>query len=119
MKIYTAHIHTKRLPVLVPEGFSWGAFFFGPLWLLRHGALVACALALALLVLICTVAPPPLRPTLAFVLFLLLGLFGHDLRRWSLRLGRFQLAHVVAAHTRDEAFLRLLSARPDLPGLSR
>ena len=50
------------------------------------------------------------------MLFLLTGLFGTDLRRWSLGLGGFRLAHVVAGRTQDEAFVRLLSARPLLTG---
>ena len=118
MRIYTAHIHTRKPPVLVREGFSWGAFFFGPLWLLGHGAWIAAVITFAILVVICTALPPPLRPVLAFAVFLVLGLTGQDLRRWSLSFGRFQLAHVVAARNRDEAFLRLLANRTDLIGLS-
>ena len=118
MRIYTAHIHTRKSPVLVREGFSWGALFFGPLWLLAHAAWIAGLIALAVLVVICTAAPPSLRPVLAFVLFVLLGLNGQDLRRWSLALGRFELVHVVAARNREEAFLRLLANRTDLLGLA-
>ena len=118
MRIYTAHIHSRKPPVLVREGFAWGGLLFGPLWLLRHRAWIAGVIALALLVITCTVPPPHLRPFLAFILFVLLGLFGNDLRRWSLGLGRFQLAHVVAARDPDEAFVRLLAARTDLAGLS-
>ena len=118
MRIYTAHIHSRKPPVLVREGFSWGALFFGPLWLLAHAAWIAGVIALALLVAICTLAPPPMRPVLALALFVLLGLNGQDLRRWSLSLRRFQLAHVVAARNREEAFLRLLANRTDLLGLA-
>ena len=118
MKVYTAHTHTRRPPVLVREAFSWGALFFGPLWLAWHRAWIAAALAAALVAIACTLAPPLLRPALAFGLFLLLGLFGNDLRRWSLGLRRFQLAHVVAARDPEEAFLRLHAHRPDLLGLS-
>ena len=118
MKVYTAHIHTRRPPVLVREAFSWGALFFGPLWLFRHAAWIPGALACVILLLICTLAPPPWRPALAFTVVLLLGLFGNDLRRWSLGLRRFQLAHVVAARDTEEAFLRLHAHRPDLLGLS-
>ena len=71
-----------------------------------------------LLALACTLAPPPLRPALAFLVVLLLGLFGNDLRRWSLGLHRFHLAHVVAARDPEEAFLRLHTHRPDLLGFS-
>ena len=118
MRIYTAHVHRRKPPVLVREGFAWGALFFGPLWLLRHGAWIAGVIALAALVAICTAASPPWRPLLAFALFVLLGLLGNDLRRWSLGRGRFELAHVVAARNRDEAFLRLLDHHPGLTGLA-
>ena len=39
-------------PVLVREGFAWGALMFGPLWLAAHRAWIAAALALAAAVLI-------------------------------------------------------------------
>ena len=118
MRIYTAHTHPRKPPVLIPEAFSWAALFFGPLWLLRHGAWITGLVTLAMVVAICTAAPPGLRPPLAFALFVLLGMFGNDLRRWSLSRSRFQLAHIVAARSRDEAFLRLLAHRSDLVGLS-
>ena len=73
-------------------------------------------IAAALLVLACTLAPPPARPLLAFGLLLLAAFNGQDLRRWSLARARYLLAHVVAARNRDEAFLRLLDARADLFG---
>ena len=34
-------------PVLVREGFAWGALLFGPLWLAAHRAWIPAALALA------------------------------------------------------------------------
>ena len=111
MRIYTAHLRPGRRPVLVPEGFSWGAFLFGPLWLIAHGAWIVAALLIAGLVLASTVW---FGPVAGFGLHLLAGLFGNDLRRWSLGLGRFELAHVVAGRSPDEAMLRLLSARGDL-----
>ena len=111
MRIYTAHVRPGRQPVLVREGFSWGAFLFGPLWLLAHRAWIAAALAVAGLLL---AGSTPFGPLLGFGLFLLLGLFGNDLRRWSLRRGQFELAHVVVGRSREEALLRLLSNRDDL-----
>ena len=115
MRTFTAHLHPRKAPVLVPEGFSWGALFFGPLWLLRHGAWLAAVLALAALAL-GTLVPPALRPAATFGVLLMLGVLGNDIRRWALGLRRFQVAHVVAARTRDEAMLRLLSHRPDVRG---
>ena len=112
MRVYTAHVHARKPPILVPEGFTWGGFLFGPLWLLARGAWTLGVIALALLVALCLLAPPPLRPSLAFVLFLLLGLFGNDLRRWGLWLRGYDLEHVVAGRDQDEAFVRLFSAHP-------
>ena len=113
MKIYTAHLHPDRTPVLVPEGFSWGALFFGPLWLAWHAAWIAAALAFAAFVFACKLPPPAWRPLAAFGV-LLLGVLGQDIRRRSLAWGRYRLDHVVAAGSRDEAMLRLLTVRPDL-----
>ncbi len=117
MRTYTAHLHPHRRPVLVPEGFSWGALFFGPLWLLRHGAWIAAALAAAALV-AATLVPPALRPLATFGVLLLLAVLGNDIRRWTLGLRQFRIAHVVAARSRDEALLRLLSHRADLRALA-
>ena len=114
MKIFTAHLHPRRPPVLVREAFAWGALLFGPLWLLRHAVWIALAISLAILVLIAILAPPPLRPVLAVCLFVLLGVTGNDLRRWSLSRRHYALGHVVAAPSLDDAFFRLLTHRPDL-----
>ncbi len=118
MKTYTAHLHRWKSPVLVPEAFSWGALFFGPLWLLRHGAWIPAILVLAVFVLACLVPLPPLRPVAAFGVLVLAGLMGQDWRRLHLRLRRFELAHVIAARTLDEAWFRLLSHRDDVRELA-
>ena len=113
MRVYSAHTRAGRIPVLVPERFSWGAAIFGPLWLFAHRAWIAGIVAL-LAALLASLAPPEWRWALAVALGALLGLFGHDLRRWSLGRRGFLLAHVVAARDRDEALARLLGRRPDL-----
>ena len=48
MNTYTAHLAPGRAPVLLRDGFSWGAFFFGPFWLLAHRAWIPGAVALLL-----------------------------------------------------------------------
>ena len=48
MRGYTAHLKPGRTPVLVPEGFSWAAWLFGPLWLAAHRAWVPAARAVTL-----------------------------------------------------------------------
>ena len=109
MRIYTAHLHPDRPPVLVKEGFSWGALLFGPLWLLAHRAWIAGTIALAVLVLMGW-----MRPDLTWAVLVVLGFTGRDLVRWGLGRRGYALAHVVAARREDDAFLRLLRRRPDL-----
>ena len=57
VRFWTAHTPVRaRHPVLVREGFSWGALLFGPLWLAVHRAWIAAVLALAASVLIVVLA---------------------------------------------------------------
>ena len=88
MRIYTAHLAPGRAPLLVREGFSLGAFLFGPLWLFAHRAWVAGAIALAVLVGIGVLAVLTAGSTLPLITLLgyaaMLGWNGRDLCRWSL-----------------------------------
>jgi hypothetical protein len=92
----------------VRDSFSWGAFFFGPLWLLRHQLWFAFLGWLAAILLLwagsywlglsnsaifwCYVA-----------IAVFLGLEGGMLRSSALRRRGFELADVVASDTRDGA----------------
>ncbi len=114
MRIYTAHLRADRPPVLVAEGFSWGALIFGGLWLLLHRAWIAGVLAIAASVLIGAVTRPPARALLELGLAVLLGLVGRDLVRWSLSRRGYLAAHVVAARNAEAALRRLVAGRPDL-----
>jgi len=114
MKVWTAHLHPARPPVLVHEGWSWGAAVFGPFWLLAHRAWVPGVVVLAVVIVLNLLVPNGLRGLLALGFFLLLGLLGRDLLRWSLARRGYALAHVVAAQDGDAAFARLLDARPNL-----
>ena len=114
MKLYAAHVKAQAEPELVREGFAWGAFLFGPLWLVAHRAWIAAALVLAADVLIGVLAPPPLTVILGLGLAVLLGLTGPDLLGWALERRGYLLVHVVAARGKDDAMLRLLTQRPDL-----
>ncbi|HEY7579925.1 MAG TPA: DUF2628 domain-containing protein [Acetobacteraceae bacterium] len=116
MRFYTAHIRSGTPPVLVREGFSWGALLFGPLWLATHRAWIAAALTLAAFVLIIVLTDGGLAAALLIALVMLLGLSGHDLRRWSLDHRGYLLAQVVAARDELDATARLLERRPDLKG---
>ena len=102
--------------MLIREGFSWGALFFGPLWLAAHRVWVPAALSLAAFVLIVVLTENGLAAALLAALVVLLGLSGHDLRRWSLDHRGYLLSQVVAARDELDAMTRLLERRPDLKG---
>ena len=112
MKYFTAQLAPGRAPVLIREGFSWGAFLFGPFWLLAHRAWIPGVVALLLFTLACGVrgAAGPLLGVLAAGA----GVWGRDLLRWSWERRGYHLAHVLAARNADAALARLLTARPDL-----
>ena len=116
MTFWTAHTRAGTAPVLVREGFSWGALIFGPLWFAAHRAWIAAALSLAAFILIVVLANDGIATALLATLVVLLGLSGHDLRRWSLDLRGYLLAQVVVARDELEALERLLERRPDLKG---
>ena len=112
MKIFTAHIREAGdPPVLVREGFSWGALIFGGFWLLAQRAWIPGILALCGAVALRFL---PYAGVLEFGLAWALGVFGRDLVRWSLALRGFTEAHVIAAGDSDTALARLLARRPDL-----
>ncbi|MSP05600.1 MAG: hypothetical protein EXR05_10305 [Acetobacteraceae bacterium] len=117
MKSWTVHLHDTRPPVLVREGFAWGAASAGPFWFMAHSAWMLGALVLASDALIAVFTEEETTIALLLVAHWCLGLWGHDLRRWALRLRGYRVVHVVAARDADGAFVRLLSVRPDLADL--
>jgi hypothetical protein len=111
--VWTAHVRPGAAPVLVREGFSWAALLFGPLWLLARRAWIAAILLVA--VSLAGAFLPGLWGLLAETgLTVAVGLFGHDMWRWSLARRGFLLTEVVAAPDQDTALARLLERRPDL-----
>ena len=114
MNAYTAHYKEGRHPVLVKEGWSWGAFLFGPLWLLYKGAWIPALLEAALLIGVNLFIRPPAQQIIGFAVAVLAGLLGRDLLRWSLQLRGYALAQVVAARDEESAFVRLLTHRQDI-----
>ena len=114
MRVYTVHLRDDRPPVLVPEGFSLGAFLLGPLWFALHCAWIPAAFALAAWLAVDTLTSGGIRLVLDAGLMLLQGLSGHDLRRWSLERRGFTLAEVVRARSANTALERLLDRRRDL-----
>ena len=114
MKFWTVHLRRTDEPVLVREGFSWGALFFGWLWLLVHRAWIAGVLLLVLTVLAGIFSPDRLRIPVLLAIAILQGLHGNDLLRWSLERRGYLLAHVVSGSDEESALARLLRRRPDL-----
>jgi hypothetical protein len=138
MRVWTVHIPSAaaapegagRVPaagpppaaaaVLLRQGFAWGAFLFGPLWLLRHRLWIEAVIWLGLALLLAGLAPAWTLPPTVLALQFLLGASAQDLRAATLaRRGRPE-ALVVAAEDLDHALARLLRARPELaPALAR
>ena len=115
MTVFTVQDRAPGAPVLLREGFSWGAALFGPLWLAAHRAWIAAAFALFAYVLIAAL-PVDLagRWVLALGLAWALGLWGRDCVRWALDRRDYVMVHVVVAPDEDTAFAHLLERRPDL-----
>ena len=114
MKIWTVHTKPDAAPILIREGFSFGALIFGPLWLLAHRAWIPAVLSAVAFVLILAVATPRVAIPLCDGISILLGFYGQDLRRWSLDRAGYTLVHVVVARDEEGALTRLLTRRPDL-----
>ncbi len=107
MKIFTTHIQQGEPPVLLREGFSWGAFLFGFLYLAVHRAWIAASLNLLALVITSLLCALTRSGAPLLGLAILQGVFAHDLRRWSLSLRGFTPGPVVGGADQDEAFMRL------------
>jgi hypothetical protein len=73
-------------------------------------------LALSAFVVIVVLSKEGAAAALLTTLMVLLGLSGHDLRRWSLDYRGYLLAQVVVARDELDALARLLDRRPDLKG---
>ena len=114
MKSWAAHIQPERDPVLVRDGFAWGGMLFGPFWLAAHRAWVPAALSLATFAMVQALMPPIVCSVLIPAIMLLHGLSGNDMVSWGLERRGYLLAHIVAARSEAEAFVRLLTERPDL-----
>ncbi len=114
MRVWTAHERPHATPILVREGFSFGALIFGPFWLAAHTAWLPALASFLLAILIAVLANPPASTVLFIGLAILLGFSGRDLVRWSLARRGYLESSVVTGRNEDEAQGRLLDARPDL-----
>jgi Protein of unknown function (DUF2628) len=109
----TPSIGIKELDAVrvVKEGFSWPAFFFGPLWALYHRHWLA-ALALAAVSVAFLILPPMLSwaPFTELSLQLLwgafLGVHASQILEKAYTSRGLALARLIPAHDRDEALHR-------------
>ena len=124
MRFYTAYVRHGGLDpdrdvVLVKEGFSWPAFFFGVPWALL-GRLWVAALALALatagIAALAHMAGPDPATRAALILGLSAGFgwLGNDLKRRKLEREGFVFRGAVAGDNFDAALKRFLDGAPDL-----
>jgi Protein of unknown function (DUF2628) len=111
---YSTHLKAHEEPVLVPERFAWGALFFGPVWLAGYRAWIPAILSFVAGLLIVLLTDGIAQVVLMTGLALILGLTGHDLRRWSLERSGYLLVHVLCGRNEIEAMRHLLHHRPDL-----
>jgi hypothetical protein len=114
MKVWTAHEKPNALPVLVREGFSFGALFFGPIWLAVHKAWLPAGAMVLLTLLILLLTRSPASVILILGLALLAGFSGRDLVRWSVTRRGYLETAVITGRSQYDAQARLLEARPDL-----
>lgn len=86
--------------VLVRDGWSWGAFLFGPFWLMAHrhwltGFFALIGLALIVAAIVTLPVPSGAMAALWLLVAWLFGLEGSSLRRFALRRGGYTEAGVV------------------------
>jgi Protein of unknown function (DUF2628) len=124
MRVYTVHMRRPALDPeedfrLVKEGFSWPAFFFSFLWALWSRLWLVAAGLFA----IEAVGSAGLshldgnfwaEAALSLGFAVMVGMFGNDLKRWTLfRRGYLEVA-VVTGSTVDDAERRFWEQRPHL-----
>jgi hypothetical protein len=114
MKVWTAHELPNASPVLVREGFSFGALFFGPIWLAAHRAWLPAGAMVLLTLLIVLLTRSPASIILILGLALLAGFSGRDLVRWSVTRRGYLETTVITGRNQYDAQARLLESRPDL-----
>ena len=120
LRVYTVHLPSALskdgIPVLVKEGFSWGAFLLGVVWALWHRLWIEAAALLALFLAVGVIADfialsEPVESAVMLAITILIGCSGNDWRRESLRQRGYQEAGVVVGPNADDALRRFLDLR--------
>ena len=114
MTFWTAHLARDREPILLRDGFAWGALLFGPFWLLLHRAWIPAILSFVTFFVAGMRLPSGVSDVLVPALMLLHGFSGNDMRAWTLERRGYLLTHVLSARSETDALARLLNTRPDL-----
>lgn len=107
--------HPDELYVLVKDGFSWPAFFFGPLWALANRLWVVSVLVIVVLIAIGMLTRAleggeALQAWLLLGFAVLLGFHGNDLRQWSLERAGYELTAIVGGADITDAERRLFAS---------
>ncbi|HLN11529.1 MAG TPA: DUF2628 domain-containing protein [Xanthobacteraceae bacterium] len=133
MAIYTVHepprrdadvlAHTDRFR-FVRDGFSWCAFLFGPLWMLRHRLWLVLGLYVIVLAVLLfglrAARTSPIGIVAAVELVsLLIGIEASTLRRWTLSRRRWTSLGVVVGDDLEAAERRFFDAWVKDPGVAR
>ena len=127
MACYTVHLKSRiadpdlarEKAVFVRDGWNFGAFGFGPFWLIAKGhAVMGFVVLLLQMALVGTVAvlglPPAIQLAILMLVSLSWGLEGPSLRRLALRLSRHHEAGLVIAPSEDEAERRFFAGEERL-----
>ena len=113
MAVYSVHVRGADLSGLAEaaflrQGFAWGAFWFGPLWLSRKGLWLALVIWAALFLILLVLGALGLLSlgaslTLVLLLQLLLGLEANHLLEVKLEGDGYHFVEIIAARAADAA----------------
>ena len=112
MALYSVHLLGNGLEAVaesafVRQAFNWKAFFFGPLWLLRHRLWAGLTLWSAAYLILIVASPRVLSDsasvTIALAIQFLLGLEANRLIEAKLVAQGYHLVEIVAAPSHDQA----------------
>ncbi|KQP42833.1 hypothetical protein ASF49_03120 [Methylobacterium sp. Leaf104] len=120
MRTYTLHpargalageAHGLERAHLVPDGFSWPAFAFGPLWFFFHRLWLAGLGVLALLVLVAFGGrflglTPIAGSVITLLISILIGLEASSLRRWTYARAGRPVRDAITAANAEEAEMK-------------
>lgn len=123
MRVFSIHLRPSALSpdrdaILVKEGFSWPAFFFGPFWALWHRMWFAClglfSVLIALAVAEAILRLDPMTYSAVLVGFAaIIGFCGNDWLRNALSVRGWKMEGLSAAADRDGALRRFIDLHPE------